>query len=102
MNAETRINTAMHLVSSALQEIEACQRELLLAKEKRREEKGSGSEDPGHEYSIAEFCRLEGISRSTLFQWWKEGRGPRRRVYGPRRIRIAESDVQEWRRSTVS
>ena len=96
MDPESRLNTALTLVASALREIEACQRELSAQAKKRAT---VAKAEPGleREYTISEFCRVEGISRSTLFQWWKEGRGPERRVYGPRRIKIAESDMRSWR-----
>ena len=46
---------------------------------------------------IQEFCAAHGISRSLLFQLWREGRGPRRMVIG-RTIRITREAAAEWRR----
>jgi hypothetical protein len=37
-------------------------------------------------YRIDEFCAAERISRVSLYQMWKEGRGPRFYYNGKRRI----------------
>lgn len=95
MSPESRLNTAFSLMQSALQELDACRREISLL----QQQPAAPMQIEEREYTIAEFCELERISRSTLFQWWKEGRGPRRREYGPRTIKIASTDIEEWRRS---
>lgn len=50
-------------------------------------------------YSVTEFCKAEGIGKSTLYDLWRIGKGP---VYyrigasetGPRRI--TEEDRRQW------
>jgi hypothetical protein len=36
--------------------------------------------------ALPEFCAAERISRSRLYAWWKEGRGPRFYMNGKGRI----------------
>jgi len=42
-------------------------------------------------YSIAEYCRLEKISRALLNKEWAEGRGPRSFKRGSRRFITAKA-----------
>jgi len=47
--------------------------------------------------TIDEFCRNERISRWKLYEMWKQGRGPRFYLNGPRR-RISAEAADDWRR----
>jgi hypothetical protein len=48
-------------------------------------------------HSIAEFCRVHGISKSTYYNLKKVGKGPREMVVLGRKLISAESGA-EWRR----
>jgi hypothetical protein len=47
--------------------------------------------------TVAQFCRAEQISRTRLYQDWKQGKGPRFFYNGTRR-RISAEARKEWRR----
>jgi predicted DNA-binding transcriptional regulator AlpA len=47
-------------------------------------------------FTIAEFCQAHRISRSTLYGLWREGRGPRTKNIGAKRIITLEA-AAEWR-----
>ena len=47
-------------------------------------------------YSIAEFCQLNGISRSTLYKLKRAGLGPKTVQIGRRRL-ITREAAEEWR-----
>jgi predicted DNA-binding transcriptional regulator AlpA len=47
--------------------------------------------------SVNEFCKLHGISRGTLYNLWKAGRGPRFMQLGSIR-RIPHDAALEWQR----
>jgi predicted DNA-binding transcriptional regulator AlpA len=49
-------------------------------------------------YSVVEFCQDHRISRTHLYQLWKEGKGPRRVQVGKRRL-ITEEAAVEWFKS---
>ena len=55
------------------------------------------SDTDSHTYTINEFCRVEHISRSLLYQLWQQGRGPRYFFVGTHR-RITEQARQDWHR----
>ena len=47
--------------------------------------------------TINEFCQLEKVSRSKLYQLWNAGKGPRYHLVGAHR-RISAEARSEWRR----
>ena len=50
-------------------------------------------------YSVNEFCEAERIARSTLYEMWREGRGPVYYLVGSgkgTRRRISEQSRQQW------
>ena len=47
-------------------------------------------------YTVAEFCHAHRISRSGLYQLWKQGQGPKFRRIGTKILISAES-AREWR-----
>jgi hypothetical protein len=52
-----------------------------------------------------EFCRVHGMTRATLYQLWREGRGPRviRLSQGPKaKILIPVEAAEEWRLSMLT
>jgi hypothetical protein len=63
-------------------------------------------------FTVAEFCQLERISRSALYNLWKQGKGPRyylagthRRITGQARRdfhREREADAQALRASATA
>jgi hypothetical protein len=63
-------------------------------------------------FTVAEFCELERISRSALYNLWKQGKGPRyylngtsRRITGQARRdfhREREADAQALRASATA
>jgi predicted DNA-binding transcriptional regulator AlpA len=46
--------------------------------------------------SVEDFCRDHGISRTHLYQLWKDGKGPRRMALG-RRTLVSQEAAAEWR-----
>jgi hypothetical protein len=48
-------------------------------------------------YTVNQFCASHNISRTALYQFWQEGRGPRYMLNGVRRLITAEG-AAEWRR----
>lgn len=46
-------------------------------------------------FTLDEFCRSFRVSRTRLYQFWKEGRGPRYIQNGARRIITAEA-ASDW------
>ena len=48
-------------------------------------------------YTIKEFCNVERISRSLLYQLWQQDRGPRYFLAETHR-RITEQARQDWHR----
>jgi predicted DNA-binding transcriptional regulator AlpA len=53
---------------------------------------------PRAAYTIAEFCETHRLSRSALYQTWKDGTGPRRMMIGSKVLVSVEAAV-EWRRA---
>jgi hypothetical protein len=53
--------------------------------------------DSPNVYTINDFCRVERISRSLLYQLWQHGKGPRYFLAGSHR-RITEQARQDWHR----
>lgn len=49
-------------------------------------------------YTISEFCEIVGISRSTLYEAWKNGYGPKDFKIGKKRF-ISRESALEWIRS---
>jgi hypothetical protein len=49
-------------------------------------------------YTVEEFCKSNRISRTNLYELWKQGCGPAFMKNGVRRIISAES-AAEWRRA---
>ena len=50
-----------------------------------------------HSYSVDEFGQLHGLSRATLYNLWRAGRGPVFMKVGSRRL-ISEEAAAAWRR----
>ena len=50
-----------------------------------------------HAQTVDEFCRSHRISRATLYNLWKDGRGPVAMKVGARRLISSEASA-EWRR----
>ena len=48
-------------------------------------------------YEIVEFCLRHGISRATLYNLWRDGKGPRRMKVGARTL-ISREAAEDWRR----
>jgi hypothetical protein len=48
-------------------------------------------------YTVDEFCIAERISRVSLYEMWKQGKGPRYYKNGSRRI-ITHNSRMEWQR----
>jgi hypothetical protein len=48
-------------------------------------------------YNVDEFCAAESISRSALYEFWKQGKGPRFYRNGTRRV-IAHQARLDWQR----
>ena len=48
-------------------------------------------------YTVQEFCSSHRISHSQLYNFWKQGTGPRYFRNGARR-RITEEAAAEWRK----
>lgn len=46
-------------------------------------------------FSVKQLCSLVGISRATLYQAWRDGKGPKSFYVGKRRL-ITHSSVNEW------
>jgi hypothetical protein len=49
-------------------------------------------------YTIAEFCDAHRISRSKLYELWRQGKGPRVMDIDARR-RISKEAAADWRRA---
>lgn len=47
-------------------------------------------------FSINEFCAAHGISRTHLYDLWREGTGPRYMLTGTKRL-ISTEAAAEWR-----
>lgn len=47
--------------------------------------------------TVEDLCRTEGICRATLYNLWKQGKGPRFYYLGAHR-RISPDAVIDWRR----
>jgi hypothetical protein len=50
-----------------------------------------------HMFTVKEFCRSHKVSRSRLYELWKEGHGPVFAKLGKRRLISAEA-AETWRR----
>ena len=50
-----------------------------------------------HTFSVSQFCREHGFSRSLFYRLLREGRGPRVLKVG-RRTLISQEAAEEWRR----
>jgi hypothetical protein len=48
-------------------------------------------------FTIDEWCRWRRISRSTLYDMWGQGKGPRR-MYAGGRVTISREADDDWRR----
>lgn len=48
--------------------------------------------------SISDFCSDHSISRTTLYELWKDGTGPRKMQVG-KRILISAEAAADWRRA---
>jgi hypothetical protein len=48
-------------------------------------------------YTVSEFCAAHRISRSTLYELWAAGAGPRFILVGSKRIITVEA-AADWRR----
>ena len=48
-------------------------------------------------YTVSEFCAAERISRVALYEFWKQGKGPRYYMNGRCR-RITHAGRMEWQR----
>jgi predicted site-specific integrase-resolvase len=46
-------------------------------------------------YTVSEFCATEKISRVALYEFWKQGKGPRYYQNGKRRI-ITHQARRDW------
>jgi hypothetical protein len=65
-----------------------------------RQRKASGMPVYEPSYSPGSFCVAEGMSRSKLYQLWKEGKGPRFYWNGVCRI-IPHSARLEWQQQRM-
>jgi len=45
---------------------------------------------------LTDVMRATGLSRSTIYAWIAEGRFPRQRKLGPRRIGWLVSEIDDW------
>lgn len=54
--------------------------------------------EPKTHYTVDEFIRICGLSRTVLYRLWKSGKGPRRtcRGVGLGRILISITDAEAW------
>ena len=52
-------------------------------------------------YDVAGFCRAHKVSRSLLYELWRQGRGPRVMRVGSRRL-ISREAAADWRREMES
>jgi len=48
-------------------------------------------------YNVSDFCEAESISRVQLYEFWKQGKGPRFYLNGVRRI-ITHQARLDWQR----
>ena len=60
-----------------------------------------GKMDECAAFSIDEFCRAHRVSRATLYNLWKAGRGPRFIKLAQRRL-ISVEAAAAWRREMES
>jgi predicted DNA-binding transcriptional regulator AlpA len=49
-------------------------------------------------YTVDEFCKAHRLSRSTLYQFWRDGAGPRKMQIGTK-VLISVEAAADWRRA---
>jgi predicted DNA-binding transcriptional regulator AlpA len=53
---------------------------------------------PRKAFTIGEFCKVHGISRTQYYQLKKQGRAPQEMRLGPQSVRISEEAAHAWRK----
>ena len=46
--------------------------------------------------SVDETCKALGVARSTIYDWWATGRGPRYIKLPNRQIRVPQEWLDDW------